>query len=137
MWYLRCPRHQSLDVLFLSTHTLWRILSSPIVFKYHLYADDSFIKDEFISLARTSSPSPRPTTSNRHFKLHTPKTEPPDSPFKLALAAVFLIWLMATPFFQCSSQNFAVIFTTSLPCIPHVLSISQSCWIYIRSISRI
>lgn len=129
MWYLRCPRHHSLDVSFLFTHALWRISSSPmfLIFKYHLYADDSFIKDKFISLARTSSLSPRPITSNRHFKLHTHQTEPPDSPFKLALTAVFLIWLMATPFFRRSGQNFAVIFTTSLPRIPHVLSISQSC----------
>lgn len=74
--------------------------------------------------------------SNKHCKVHKSKTEPPKSPLKLALPGVFLIWLMAAPFFHSSGPNLAVI-PTPPPLTPHVHLISKSCWIYIQRISRI
>ena len=74
--------------------------------------------------------------SNKHCKVHKSKTEPPKSPLKLALPGVFLLWLMAAPFFHCSGPNLAVI-PTPPPLTAHVHLISKSCWIYIQRISRI
>lgn len=44
---------------------------------------------------------------------------------------------MATPFSHCSGQNLAVILNIFHPLTPYVHSISKSCLIYVKSISRI
>lgn len=104
-------------------------------FKYHLHTDDLqiciFSQDLFPELQSCNTST---WMSNKHCKVHKSKTEPPKSPLKLALPGVFLIWLMAAPFFHSSGPNLAVI-PTSPPLTPHL--ISKSCWIYSQRISRI
>lgn len=137
MWRLRCPRTKSFDGSSLSTHTPWVISIKSHAFKYHLHTDDSqiyiFSQDLFPELQSYNIST---WMSNKHCKVHKSKTEPPKSPLKLALPGVFLIWLMAAPFFHSSGPNLAVI-PTPPPLTPHVHLISKSCWIYIQRISRI